>query len=156
MIFTLLKIVHVLGAAVLFGTGMGSALYMFIANRSGHIETIYQATKRVVIADWLFTGTAGLIQPITGFWMAYLKGYPIDSFWIMGSLTGYVIAGVFWLPVVYFQIRLRDLAKTALDTNQPLDMIYRVYFKLWFAFGWPAFIALIIVFYLMANMPTFN
>lgn len=152
-LFFILKISHVLGAAVLFGTGMGTALYMFIANRSGNLEIIYQATTRVVIADWLFTGTAGILQPITGFWMVYLQGYNVWSLWVLGSLGGYVIAGLFWLPVVYFQIRLRDLVKQAIGKSQPLCQQYKRFYRLWFAFGWPAFIALIVVFYLMINRP---
>lgn len=152
-LFFLLKIWHVIGAAVLFGTGMGSALYMFIANRSGNLEVIYQASAKVVIADWLFTGTSGVLQPITGFWMVYLKGYDPWSLWVIGSVSGYIIAGLFWLPVVYFQIRLRNLAKSAIEKGQPLCAQYHKLYRLWFAFGWPAFIALVIVFYLMANKP---
>lgn len=153
MLFFILKIIHVVGAAVLFGTGMGTALYMFMANQSKNTEIIYQATARVVIADWLFTGTAAIVQPITGLWMVYLKGYPIWSLWVMGSIAGYIIAGIFWLPVVYFQMRCRDLAKEALDNDQPLNKIYKRFYGAWFAFGWPAFIALVVVFYLMANKP---
>lgn len=144
-----------MGAAVLFGTGLGSALYMFRANYLGDIKIIAAVTGQVVIADWIFTGTAGILQPITGFLLIYLKGYPVLSFWVLGSLAGYVIAGLFWLPVVYFQIRLRDLARQALQDGTPLPSLYHKLYFYWFVFGWPAFIALVFVFYLMANQPVF-
>ena len=144
-----------MGAAVLFGTGLGSALLMWRANRMGDIQTIASVTGQVVIADWIFTGTAGMLQPVTGFWMIYLNHYPIHSLWVLGSLIGYVVAGLFWLPVVYFQMQLRDLAKEALRFSKPLSEKYKKIYACWFYSGWPAFIALIVVFYLMANQPNF-
>lgn len=151
----LIFILHIVGAAFLFGTGLGTALYMLLANRSQNIAIIAQATALVVKADWIFTGVWGVLQPITGVALLYLKGYSFTAFWVMGSITGYVIAGAFWLPVVYFQIQLRNMAFQALHAGTDLPPRYYRLYRYWFLCGWPAFISLVIVFYLMANGPSF-
>lgn len=144
-------ILHVLGAAFLFGAGLGTALYMLLANRTQNVATIVHATALVVKADWIFTGVWGILQPITGGALIYLKEYPINTFWIMGSLAGYLIAGGFWLPVVYFQIQLRNMAFQSLKANCNLPPRYYRLYRYWFLCGWPAFVSLVVVFYLMAN-----
>ena len=151
---TLILIIHIFGAAVLFGTGMGTALYMVTANRSQNIAFMAKATRLVVKADWIFTGTAGLLQPITGILLVYLKGYSFGDFWVWGSMLGYLIAGGFWLPVVYFQITLGKIAETAVQKNTPLPARYHTLYRAWFWCGWPAFLSLIAVFFLMSTGPT--
>ncbi len=153
MLYAWIKILHIVSAAVLFGTGLGTAFYMFYVNQQKNITLIAKATAAVVVADWFFTATSGVIQAITGFVLVYLKGYPLFSLWVLGSVVGYVIAGIFWLPVVWLQMRCRDLAFAASVNNTPLPAEYRRYFKIWWLLGIPAFIALIGVFYLMANKP---
>lgn len=153
MLFDIIEVVHVIGAAVLFGTGLGTALYMVMANRTKDVAIIAKAATNVVNADWIFTGTAAVLQPITGFAMVYLKGYSLTAFWVWGSVSGYMIAGLFWLPVVYMQIRLRDMAIVAMKSGQPLPPRYYRIFRYWIFCGFPAFISLIGVFFLMVNGP---
>lgn len=153
MLYLWLKFIHVISSTILFGTGIGTACNMLFAHRSKNIYLIAMTTKYVVIADWLFTVTSGVIQPLTGFWMVYLIHYPLDSPWIMWSIVGYIIAACCWFPVVYLQIKMRDFAAYAYETNTPLPAAYFRYFKYWFCLGWPAFISLILVFYLMTNKP---
>lgn len=153
MLYNYLKIIHVISAAVLFGTGLGTAFYMYLANKSKDITLIVTATKNVVKADWLFTTTSGFIQAITGFWMVYLHGYSLHLLWVQGSIIGYFIAAVCWFPVVYFQIKLRDLATIALTTNTALTKEYDFYYRFWITLGWPAFISLLVVFYFMSVKP---
>ncbi|VVC74948.1 hypothetical protein AQUSIP_02220 [Aquicella siphonis] len=153
MLYVWLKFIHVLSSTVLFGTGIGTACNLFIAHRTRDISLIAAASRYVVIADWLFTGTSGVIQPLSGFAMIYVAGYPLASLWILGSITGYVIAACCWFPVVYLQIRMRDMAVRALKDNTPLPPLYYRYFNYWFILGWPAFISLIVVFYLMTAKP---
>lgn len=153
MIYEWLKIIHVISSAILFGTGMGTAFYMLYVNYQNNLELIANATRQVVIADWLFTGSSGVIQAITGLAMVYLKGYAITSLWIIGSIFGYLIALICWLPVVWLQIKCRDLAYQALTTSTQLSSLYYRYFKIWLLLGIPAFIALVGVFFLMANRP---
>ena len=153
MLFEWVKIIHVISAAVLFGTGMGTAFYMFYVNRQTDIRLIAMATKQVVFVDWVFTGSSAVVQFVTGFILIYLKGYSPLSLWIVGGVLGYLIAGACWIPVVYLQIRCRDLAFEALRNNAALNKKYHQYYKAWWTLGIPAFFALMVVFYLMANRP---
>lgn len=147
------KIIHIISAMLLFGTGLGTALYMYIAHRSKEIEIIALAYKKVVWADWFFTSTSGVVQLITGLTMVFYLRIPFSALWIWGSLVGYLIAGICWLPVVFLQIKLRDIAYNAWQHSTPLPSNYYHYFTIWFWLGWPAFISLLIVFYLMSVRP---
>lgn len=153
MLYAWIKILHIISASVLFGTGLGTAFYMVYVNQQKNVTLIAEATSIVVVADWLFTATSGVIQAITGFILVYLKGYSFLSLWVLGSIFGYVIAGICWLPVVWLQMRCRDLAFKASIDNTSLSVEYQRYFRLWCLLGIPAFIALMGVFYLMANKP---
>lgn len=153
MLYLYLKIIHVISSTLLFGTGLGSAFYLYRAHLSKDLHAIAFAARNVVIADWLFTTPAVIIQPLTGFWMAALAHFPISSAWIVASLILYVLIGFCWLPVVWLQIKIRDLANTALKNHQALPDLYYAYMRIWFCLGWPAFIAVMVVFYLMVMKP---
>jgi uncharacterized membrane protein len=149
-----LKFIHVLSAFFLFGTGVGSAFYMYRADRQGELHAIHFAAKNVVLADWIFTTPTVILMPITGFAMAYLAGYPVTQLWIVGSLALYILAGACWLPVVYLQIRMRDIAAEALARGTALPPLYHRYMHLWFWLGVPAFAAMVIIVHLMIFKPT--
>jgi uncharacterized membrane protein len=153
MLYLWLKFLHVISSTILFGTGIGTACTMVYAHRTGQVPIIASTSRYVVLADWVFTGTSGIIQPVTGFWMVALAGYSWSSLWIAGSITGYLIAAFCWFPVVYLQLKMRDFASEAEQTNSPLPPIYYRYYRYWFCLGWPAFISLVVVFYLMTNKP---
>ncbi|MDF3054946.1 MAG: Integral rane protein [Gammaproteobacteria bacterium] len=153
MLYEILKIIHIISASILFGVGVCTAFYMLAANIGQDIEVIALATKRVVIADAWFTGISGFLQPVTGFLLLYLQQYPFTAAWTLTVTACYAIAGACWFIVVYLQIKCRDLAFVALNTQTPLTRQYRVYFWSWVVLGIPAFTALIIVFYLMTNNP---
>jgi len=153
MEYLAVKWLHIVSSTLLFGTGLGSAWYMLFANVSRDVRAIAMVSKYVVIADWLFTATTAIIQPATGFYMAHLAGYPLTSHWIMWSVILYALAGACWLPVVWLQIRLRDLAAAAARDNTDLPPLYWTYFKTWVALGIPAFIAFIFIFWFMVAKP---
>jgi len=148
-----LKLVHVLGAAVLFGAGVGIAFFMFMAHRTGDAATIAQVARIVVIADALFTASAVIVQPITGGLLAWMMGYSPWEFWIVASLVLYVLVGACWLPVVWIQSELRNLADEAARNSAALPPRYDRLFHVWFILGWPAFIAVIAIFALMIWKP---
>ena len=148
-----LKFIHILSSTVLFGTGMGTACNMVLANRTKDVHVIANTARYVVFADWIFTGTSGFLQPVTGIGMMLLVGYSITTPWILWSIVGYLIAAFCWFPVVYLQIKMRDFAVEADKNKTALPEIYHRYFRYWFWLGWPAFISLIGVFYLMTNKP---
>jgi uncharacterized membrane protein len=149
-----LKLVHILGASVLFGTGLGIAFFMWMANRSGDPADIAATAGTVVIADTVFTAVAVLVQPISGALLAWLIGYSLLDAWILAALALYVVVGLCWLPVVAIQIRLRDLARGAAQKSAPLPDEYQRLYAIWFALGWPAFIGVILIFGLMIWKPT--
>jgi len=148
------KLVHVLGAAVLFGTGAGIAFFMWMAHRTGRAMAVAEAARVVVIGDTVFTATAVVLQPITGVALAWLIGYSLLESWIVLSIALYVLVGVCWLPVVWIQIRLRDLAAKAAAAGEKLPPQYFSLFRVWFILGWPAFAGVTAIFALMLWKPT--
>lgn len=154
MDYLLLKWIHILSATILFGTGIGSAFYMFAANRRKNISDIYFAVRHVVIADWLFTTPAVITQLITGIGLVHVAGYSYSDFWIAWGLILYFFAGACWLPVVWIQIKMRDMAKHALETEQPLPERYWRMDRWWIILGSLAFPVIVVVFYLMVFKTT--
>lgn len=148
-----LKYMHIVGASVLFGTGVGIAFFMLLAHRTGDAATVAAVARIVVIADFIFTATAVILQPITGFLLAFEVGYDLGEDWIVASIILYLLTGAFWLPVVWMQWRMRDLAATAAEADEPLPDSYHTLFRLWFAFGFPAFGAVAVIFWLMIARP---
>jgi uncharacterized membrane protein len=153
MLYFILKYLHVIGAAVLLGTGAGIAFFMLLAHRTGNAVTVAAVARIVVIADFLFTATAVVLQPITGLALAWEAGYSLLDGWIVLSVVLYLLTGAFWLPVVWMQMRMRDLARAAAHDFQPLPRAYHRLFWLWFAFGFPAFGAVLGIFWLMIAKP---
>ena len=153
MVYLVLKTLHMIGATVLLGTGAGIAFFMVMAHRTGDARFIAQTARVVVIADFVFTASAVIVQPVTGLALAWMAGYPILSGWIGLSLALYLLTGVFWLPVVWMQSRMRDLALAAADHGEPLPAEYHRLYRLWFAFGWPAFAAVLGIVWLMVAKP---
>lgn len=154
--YYLLLFAHVIGATVLLGTGAGIAFFMLVAHLRKDAAVIAGVASIVVLADFLFTATAVIVQPVTGFLLARLLGYPILDGWIALSLLLYVFTGAFWLPVVWMQMRMRDLARTAVQRNEPLPPAYHRLFWWWFSFGFPAFAAVLGIFWLMITRPVFS
>jgi uncharacterized membrane protein len=153
MTYYVLKYLHIIGATVLLGTGSGIAFFMLAAQIEGKPAVIAGVARIVVIADFIFTATAVVAQPVTGVLLAWNIGYPLTEGWIMWSIALYIVTGVFWLPVVWMQMRLRDLATAAVESNRPLPDVYYRIFLWWCAFGVPAFVAVGIIFWLMIARP---
>jgi len=150
----LLKFIHLLGASVLLGTGIGIAFFMLMAHRTGHVGVIAVTAGFVVIADLIFTATAVVVQPVSGVALAWSIGLsPLAESWIVLSILLYVLVGLCWLPVVFIQIRMRNLANEAAVNGKPLPDQYRRLFRIWFALGWPAFAGVIGIFALMTWQP---
>ena len=149
MTYILLKTLHILSMTLLFGTGLGSAYYKWMADRSGNLNHIAVTNRHVVLADWIFTTPAVIFQPISGLWMVHLANIPISTPWIAISLILYAIAGICWLPVVWLQIRMKRLSEDALAQGTPLPACYWRMAHYWFLLGIPAFTAMVLVVALM-------
>jgi len=145
--------VHVGGATVILGTGSGIAFFMLMAHRSGNAEFIARTAGVVVLADMIFTATAVVLQPVTGYLLMRQTGVTFAESWISVSLALYLVAGGFWLPVVWIQARLRDLARVAADSMMPLPASYHRLFRIWFLFGLPGFGAVLAILFLMIAKP---
>jgi uncharacterized membrane protein len=153
MLYLALKYLHIVGAAVLLGTGAGIAFFMLLAHIEGKPVVIASVARIVVIADFIFTATAVIAQPVTGSLLALEAGYSLREGWILWSIVLYVFTGAFWLPVVWMQMRLRDLAvKAAADGTQLPDEYHRIFWH-WCAFGVPAFAAVAVIFWMMIAKP---
>ena len=153
MDYTLVKWLHILSSTFLFGTGIGSAFYMLFTSLSRDVRAIAVVSRYVVLADWIFTSTTVVLQPLTGFYLLHLAGIPWTSRWVVWSLALYILAGACWLPVVWMQLRMRDMAQTAARDGTDLPARYWRYLRLWVALGIPAFMALVAVFWLMVAKP---
>jgi uncharacterized membrane protein len=148
-----LKWLHIVGATVLFGTGLGTAFHFWYTLRTGSVAAIAASARATVLADYLFTLPAVILQPLTGFGLALAAGYPLGSTWIVASLVLYLVAGACWVPVVFIQTRMRDIAARCEREGHALDPAFHRLARAWFALGWPAFIALMAVFWLMIARP---
>jgi uncharacterized membrane protein len=151
--YLIAKWLHILSSTLLFGTGIGSAWYMFFASRSGDARVAAVVVRHVVVADWLFTATTIVFQPLSGLYLMHLAQIPLGSAWIVWTFVLYLVAGACWIPVVFIQIRMRRLAEAAAARDEPLPESYRRLFRIWTALGFPAFFALVVVFWLMVAKP---
>lgn len=154
--YLLLKTIHIISSVLLVGTGFGSAFYLFFVNRSKNLEAIVVVSRLVVRADWWFTTPAVIVQPISGYWMMRLAGWPFDTPWIALSFALYVLAGLCWLPVVVLQIKMHQLAEQCITNGRELPVQYWVWARYWEWLGYPAFLAMVGVYYLMVNKPMFT
>ncbi len=149
----ILRLLHVLGACVLFGTGVGIAFFMLMAHRSSDPCAVAHTAGVVVIADIIFTATAAILQPVTGTLLAWRLGWSLLEGWVMLSLLLYVLVGAFWLPVLWIQVKLRDYAVAAANSGEALPDAYYRLFRIWFACGVPAFLAVLVIIWLMLARP---
>jgi uncharacterized membrane protein len=154
MIYFLLKYIHLIGAAVLLGTGAGIAFFMLRAHLTGDPVIVAAVARIVVLGDFLFTATAVVAQPLTGVALAHEAGYSLTESWIVLSIILYLVTGAFWLPVVWMQMQMRNLATASAAERKPLPLRYHKLFWTWFTFGFPAFGAVMGMFWLMIQRPS--
>jgi uncharacterized membrane protein len=152
-LYLVLKYLHVVGATVLLGTGAGIAFFMLLAHRTGRAETVAAVARMVVIADFVFTASAVVVQPITGALLMDELGIKLSEGWVALSLILYLVTGAFWLPVVWMQMRMRDLASEAAACGTALPAAYHRLFRAWFWSGFPAFAAVMAIVWLMIAKP---
>lgn len=148
-----IKWAHILSATLIFGTGLGTAFHMLATHLRGDVRAVAAMTKNTVLADWLFTSPAAIVQPVTGFLLVGWAGYDLLESWLVVTYAIYAIAGGCWLKVVQLQLRMRNLARAASEHGESLPPAYHRAFRLWFILGWPAFLGMVSVFALMVMKP---
>jgi len=153
MTYLVVKWLHILSSTLLFGTGLGSAFYMYMTSRTRNPLAIAVVVRQVVIADWVFTTPTVILQPLTGFYLVHLAGFPLATPWILWSVALYLLAGAAWLPVVWMQIQMRNMAASAVVSGEDLPPRYWRLLRIWLALGIVAFAAVVVVFYFMVAKP---
>ncbi|MCW5604617.1 MAG: DUF2269 domain-containing protein [Burkholderiales bacterium] len=151
--YLVVKWLHILSATILFGTGIGTALHMWLTHLGGDPRAIASTARNVVRVDWVFTVTSGVVQPVTGIVLVMMRGFDPMSPWLLWTYLLYALAFACWARVVWLQIRVRDIAETAVASGEPLPESYFRHMRQWFWLGWPAFISLVVVFWLMVAKP---
>ena len=149
--YLLVKIIHIISSTILFGTGLGIAFFMYRSKFTDDLHEKYYAVRTTVLADFVFTFPSVIIQPLTGFWLVWHMGYAWDAPWLVATYMLYVLAGVCWLPVVWIQITLSYMLKVSIQNGSQLPERYHRLFRIWFILGWPAFLSLVVIFYLMVT-----
>ena len=152
--YLLVKGLHIVSSVLLAGPGFGSAFYLFFANRSDSLEARAVVARLVVRADLWFTTPAAIVQPLSGFWLAHTAGWTLGTPWLLSSVLLYALAGACWLPVLWLQLKMAREVEAALARGRPLSLQYRRWQRAWEWLGYPAFAAMLVVFYLMVNKPT--
>lgn len=153
MDYLTLKWIHILSSTLLFGTGLGIAFFLWMAHRRGDAREIAATAGTVVIADACFTAPAVIVQFVSGLWLAQMAGMPLSMFWLKTALILFFVIGACWLPVLRLQLRARDLARAAAATGTPLPPAYFRVMRWWFWLGWPAFLSVLAIFWLMVKKP---
>lgn len=152
-LYIIIKTLHILSATILFGTGIGIAFFMFRSYFTDNLHEKFYAARNTVMADYLFTFPAAILQPLTGIALIHMVGYDWQDLWLMVTYGIYIMAGLCWLPVVWIQIQLKNMVRDSLTQGTILPARYHRLFKMWFLLGWPAFIGLVVVFFLMVLKP---
>jgi uncharacterized membrane protein len=153
MDYVTLKWLHVISATLLFGAGVGSAFHLVLSAIGRDVHDIAATTNHVVIQDWVFTATTAVFQPLSGLWLVHMAGLPLSTRWVEASLWLYAVAIACWLPVVWIQLRLRDIARRAAGHAQELPRSWWRLFAVWVALGLFAFGAFLAIFHLMVAKP---
>ena len=153
MDYLVVKWVHILSSTLLFGTGLGIAFFMWMAHRRGDVRVIAGVARLVVIADAIFTAPAVIVQLGSGLWLVHRAGWPLQTHWIAWAIMLFCMVGACWLPVVWMQIRIRNLAMESVEQSEPLPERYYKLMRLWFVLGWPAFLGVLAIFWMMVMKP---
>lgn len=151
--YLIIKTLHIISSTILFGTGIGIAFFMIRSYFTDNIHEKFHAAHNTVLADYIFTLPAVIVQPATGFWLIYAGGYDWSDSWLFWTFVIYGIAGLCWLPVVWIQIQLKQMVAESVQNQMALPQRYYHLFKIWFVLGWPAFTGLVVVFFLMVVKP---
>lgn len=147
------KYVHIVSSTFLFGTGVGTAFYLLVISLTRDTHAVAVVARYVVIADWIFTATTIVLQPVSGLYLARGLGMSLTTPWLYWSIVLYVMAVLCWLPVIFLQIKLRNIAADADARREELPARYFGFLGAWTALGVPALLSFLAIFYLMVAKP---
>ena len=153
-LYLIVKTLHIISSTILFGTGIGIAFFMYRSLFTDKLEEKLYAASNTVLADKLFSFPAVIVQPLTGFWLIAESGFSWNEYWLLTTYVIYIIAAACWIPVVWIQIQLKEMLTESINNKNELPARYHKLFKIWLTLGWPAFMGLVFVFYLMVTKPS--
>ncbi len=144
MDYFLLKLIHILSATLMIGTGLGSAFYLYLTYKKSAVQTVKEVLNFVILADTIFTTPSVIIQLITGIMLSDLLGLLYtDWFWLVLAVS--VIVLVLWLRAAFIQFKLKKL----LEEENKLSPKFHHLMNIWFILGVPSFGGAIYLYYLM-------
>src|SRR3569832_1895966 len=100
-------------------------LYFALKYLTVDAAIVAAVARIVVLADFLFTATAVVAQPLTGIALAYEAGYSLRESWIVLSIVLYIVTGAFWLPKEKKQKQKHNHASAAAADGKPLPARYQ-------------------------------
>ncbi|CBL47222.1 Predicted integral membrane protein [gamma proteobacterium HdN1] len=150
--YLLLKTIHIVSSTLLFGTGLGTFFFMIRATRSGNAEAVRVTAGTVVLADWIFTSPAVVVQFVTGVLLMQILSFPFNSAWFLLVIGLFCLVGALWLPVVWIQIQLHRMLRD-LRPGDPLPARFVRLVRLWELMGYPAFSMMVVIFAIMVYKP---
>ena len=150
--YFILKLIHVISATVILGTGSGIAFFMLMAYLNKDIATLINTSRFVVLADWLFTMPAVIVQFTTGLLLMYILNYSFQSLWFYWVMGLFIFVGLCWLPVLYLQYQFKNIAYSLKPTDSIPSQFHR-YMKLWIILGIFGFSGVLVIFYFMIFKP---
>ncbi len=144
MSYPLLKLIHIISATIMIGTGLGSAFYLYFTYKKGQVSTVKEVLKLVVTADTIFTTPSVVIQFITGLLLSNLLGFTYTNwFWVVLSVSFVVL--ILWVRAALIQLKLKKI----LDKEKSLTVQFHRLMKIWFYLGVPSFLGAVYIYYLM-------
>lgn len=148
MDYLTLKIIHILSATIMIGTGLGSAFYLFVSYKTALFTTVKDVLKIVIIADLIFTTPSVIVQLVTGLMLAdRLNLTNTRWYWVVLSISFLVL--VLWLGAVVIQYRLKRI----IIDKKSLPALFDKLMSIWFYLGVPSFGLAIFLYYLMIYKP---
>lgn len=150
MTYQTLKLIHIISATIMFGTGLGSAFYLFYTYKFSKFSTVKEILNIVIIADYIFTTPSVILQLATGLWLShYMK--LISTNWFLIALLFSLLVYALWIRAVFLQLKMKKTLENAKEYN----VQFHQQMKGWFFLGIPAFFGSLFLFYLMVFKPFF-
>ena len=147
----MIRLLHILSSALMFGVGIGAFWFMVTAARSGSPAAIAVTTRNAVRAEWFIAAPVALIQPTTGYLLMLQLGYSLHSRWFAAVVALYIFAGMCWVYLVKTELKLRDLTAHSTATGLPAE--FGRLFQRWTRLALGSFTGVLAIFWLMVFRP---
>ncbi len=148
----MIRLLHVISSALMFGVGVGAFWFMLTTVRSGDLAAIAVTTRNAVRAEWFIAAPVALLQPLTGYLLMVQLDYSLRSIWFLAVATLYIVAGMCWVYLIKTELKLRSLA-AAHRGEGALPASFRPLFRRWTRLAVGSFGGVLVIFWLMVFRP---